>query len=164
MGKLGRARGLNGEMYVTPLTDFPERFLELKEIFVKTKAEWKATAIRASRLIGGRPVVLLEGITNPEQAAAYTNKELAVTESDIVALPEGQHYIFDLVGCALIDEASGDTLGEIVDVEHYPANDVYVVSSPDAKKRLFPAVEDFVRKIDTKGRKVLVRKAGFIED
>ena len=51
IGKLGKPRGLQGELLVLPLTDFPERFLKMKEILVSTRnGSWETMAIEASTL------------------------------------------------------------------------------------------------------------------
>ena len=96
VGKLGKSRGLGGEIYVTPSTDFPERFLDLKEVYLADHGDWKRMQIASSRRVGCR-----------EDAARLTNRELAVDADQLVELPPNSYYTFDLVGCEVFEVMSG---------------------------------------------------------
>ena len=162
VGKLGRTRGLDGEMYITPATDFPERFFELTSIFVRTQNEWESLPIEKVRMIGKRPAVKFKRINSPEDAASLTNRDIAVTKDQVVKLPDKMYYIFDLVGCVVKDKATDETIGTIVDVEQYPANDAYVIETPEKEKIRFPAVKQFVHSVDIENKLVLVDRAGLM--
>ncbi|HWR83413.1 MAG TPA: ribosome maturation factor RimM, partial [Candidatus Deferrimicrobium sp.] len=164
VGKLGRPRGVNGELHVTLATDFPERFIGLTEIFVRDKGGWEKRGLVSSRMVGGQPVLGFENVTSPEEAARLTNRELAVPRNLAVALPEGTYYIFDLIGCDVFDESSGEQIGQVADVERYPANDLYVVRAADGRQWLCPVVRHVVKSVDIKGRKIVVDRAGLLED
>ena len=162
VGKLGRTRGLEGEIYITPVTDFPERFLELKSIFVKNKKEWEKIHIDFVRMIGKRPAVRFKNVRSPEDASVFVNRDIAVLKNDLVELPEKSFYIFDLIGCQVKDEATDDIIGEVIDVEQYPANDAYVIELPDKEKVRFPAVKQFVKSIDIENKQIVIDKAGLM--
>ncbi|UCC45514.1 MAG: 16S rRNA processing protein RimM [Candidatus Zixiibacteriota bacterium] len=162
VGKLGKTRGVRGEIYVTPTTDFPDRFLNLKEIFTSDRSDWVLMRIESSRMISGRPVLKFEGIESKEEAARLTNRELAVTRDQLVELPENSYYLFDLVGCTVIDNESRKKLGTVTDVQQYPANDVYLIETEDGKEALIPAVKEFVIRVDIENKTVFVDRAGML--
>jgi len=164
VGRLGRTRGVHGWLWITPDTDFPERFADLKLILVSEQDSWREIKVEAAEVIGGRPLIKLAGIDNREDASRLTNRTLAVTAEQLVPLPPDIHYIFDLVGCDVMDAEAGQKLGVIVDIIRYPANDVYLVRTSGGRDVLFPAVADFVREIDTANRRVLVRNGGLFDD
>jgi len=164
VGLLGRTRGIHGEIYVIPDTDFPDRFVGLSEIYIENRGRWEKIKLKSSNMISGRPVVRFENVTTREDAARYTNRRIAVLDSEMVALPEGSYYIYDLIGCSVIEENTDKLLGTVENVEQYPANDVYVIKMPDGNKVLFPAIKQFVRSIDAAGRRIIVDPAGFPED
>ncbi|MEA2030043.1 MAG: ribosome maturation factor RimM [candidate division Zixibacteria bacterium] len=164
VGRLGRPRGINGEIFVTPDTDFPDRFIGLEEIFIGNHGNWEKLEIESSRLVSGRPVLLFEGMRSPEDVARLTNCELAVLKENLVELPQESYYIFDLIGCEVIEENTGRLFGKIVDVEQYPANDAYVIDTVKGDRILFPAVKQFVKEIDIIAKRVTIDVAGMIED
>ena len=163
VGKLGRSRGLHGDIYVTPETDFPERFNGLKEIYVQNRDGWKKMPLERTDFISGRPVLKFEGIDNPEEIARLTNRLLAVPRDRLVELPEDTFYIFDLIGCNVFQEGSEELIGEIVNVEQYPGNDVYVVRTTNDREILFPATKECIRSIDTDNRKIIVNGPGLLD-
>jgi 16S rRNA processing protein RimM len=162
VGKLGRARGLQGDLFITPMTDFPERFGELEEILVRGPKSWESRRIVASDFISGRPVIRFDGITNPEEASRLTNRLLAVPRTEVFELPEGSRYVFDLIGYDVVGE-DDQPIGRLVDVQRYPANDVYVIEAADNSRVVLAAVAQFVRKIDDAEKKITISKAGLVD-
>ncbi len=160
VGKIGRPRGIHGEVYVTPLTDFPDRFVGLKEIYLDSRGAWEKKTIVSSRLIGGRPVIGLEEVHNPEEASRLTNRILAVPRDQVVELPEDTYFLFDIIGASVIDLTSGEKVGELVDVHQYPANDVYVIKKNDGGELLCPAIKEFVKQVDIAAKKIVIVTAG----
>ena len=164
VGKLGKVRGVKGEIYVTPLTDFPERFVGQKEIYIDNRGQWVKYKIESARLVSGRPVLKLAGIDNPEDAARLTNRGLAVTEDQLVKLPEGSYFIFDLIGCRVYDDETGTLIGELVDVQQQPANDVYVIKKEDGDEQVLAAIRQFVKSIDIRDKKITIDRAGLFKE
>jgi 16S rRNA processing protein RimM len=163
IGRLGRTRGVRGDLWITPDTDFPERFLILKEVYVEERGQWRRRRIADTRLIGARPTIRFEGVTNRETAARLTNQPLAVLRSEIVRPPEGSHFIHDLASCQVYEQASGRLLGYLRDVERYPANDVYVIELKSGRTIRFPAVAALVKEIDIARKRIVIDPAGFSE-
>ena len=150
-------------MFITPVTDFPERFVGLKQILVKQKDGWQMMEIDTARIVSGRPAIKFANVDTPEDAARLTNRELAVDRSELVELPEDMFYHFDLIGCKVYNVESGEEIGEIVDVESYPANDVYVIRIESDKLMRLPVVREFVKSVDIKNLRVDIDLAGLIE-
>ena len=163
VGRLGRPWGVKGEIFVTPLTDFPERFDNIEEIFVSSKNDWEKKKIVSSKFISGRPVLLFENINSPEQASRLTNRYLAIPKSMVRELPEGSNYIYDLIGCQVIDDKTGEAIGKITEVGLFPANDVYMIETNDGKIKSLPVIERYVKKVDADSKKVFVDPSGMIE-
>lgn len=142
------------------MTDFPDRFLDLDEIYMESRGKWEVIAIEESSMISGRPVLKIAGFNTPEDVARLTNNRLAVTRDQLVELPSDTFYVFDLIDCAVIDGDTGEEIGTVVDIVQYPANDVYVIRMLDGSETLCPAVREFVMSVDVDGKKVVVRAAG----
>ncbi len=163
VGQLGRPRGTGGEIYVTPLTDFPERFEKMTEIYISGGDNWTKMKIISSQMISDRPVLRLENIESPEDAARLTNKYLAVPKSEIIKPPQDSFYIFELIGADVFDEETKRRVGTIHDVEKFPANDVYVIKTADGRKLSLAAVRRYVKNVDIQNKRVVIDSAGLIE-
>jgi len=163
VGRLGRPRGINGELFITPETDFPERFVGLKQIQVRYKDGWRFMEIECARMVSGRPAIKFKNIDTPEDAARLTNHELGVGRSDLVKLPDDMFYHFDLIGCEVHDESTMELIGRLVDIESYPANDVYVIEDPDKKLLRLPVVREFVKSVNIEKRRIEIDSHGLLD-
>lgn len=144
MGKAGAPHGVKGEIRVIPLTDFPQRFHELKQVYFDTgKAE--ITACRSHKQF---IILKLKGCDDRDTAAAYTGKLLYIERSAAVPLDEGEYYTFDIVGLQVLDTA-GNVLGEVTDVLRTGSNDVYAVKNQENGRELMvPALKKIVQEIN----------------
>jgi 16S rRNA processing protein RimM len=107
--------------------------------------------VRATRMHKGRPLAAFDGFDDVAAAAALVGATLALDRSDVVLSP-GEYLDTDLVGCALEDSA-GAALGDVVAVEHYPAQDMLVIGPG---RTLVPMVRAFVKSIDLGRRRISV--------
>lgn len=146
--------GLRGAVKANIRTDFPDRFERLEEVFVAPPGaasivNWELKKLLSAKLQNDKVVVLrFEGLTKVEQVENLRGYNVAVPYSETVPLPEGEYYIFQIIG---LDVYSTEDVyvGKVVNVERLPANDVYSVRGPLSKNDvLIPAVKDIVKNID----------------
>jgi 16S rRNA processing protein RimM len=73
-------------------------------------------------------------------------------------------YDHQLVGLRALDPAGGD-LGEVVAVEHLPAQDLLVVRRPEGARRMVPFVAAIVPSVDVPGGTLVVdAPPGLLDD
>jgi 16S rRNA processing protein RimM len=81
---------------------------------------------------------------------------VTIPKDQLAPLPEGQHYVFDLIGCQVVDADDVD-LGAVTQVLPMPSADVIVVRRPRGGEAMVPMVGDFVESVDTQARQIRVR-------
>ena len=164
IGRIAKSQGREGEVAVTPLTDFPERFQELSRAFIEgTGGEPVSLTVQAVRWHKGRPVVKFAGISNIGDAESLAGKELRIPESEIVKLPAGTFYHHDIEGLRVIDRRRGP-LGTAERVLSTGGTDVIVVRTPGGGELLLPFCEEICRRIDLDaGRLEVEAPEGLIE-
>ena len=148
IGKLGKARGLSGELRIIPLTDFEGRFDDLKEVFVGGKL----MQIDSVNHIGEEIFIKFEGIDNRESAKTLTNKILTVPRSQAAPLADDEFYTFDIIGCEVF--ASGKKIGVVNEVLKTGSNDVFQVKGDT--EILIPALKSVVQKINIVDKKIFI--------
>ena len=144
--------GLRGELKIAPSRigeDALAAGIDVRAMLADGTS--RALRVRALRLHQGRPLLAFEGIDDANAAQALAGATLFVDRA-IVAMGEGEYFDDDLVGCALVDVA-GTVLGEVVAVEHYPAQDVLLVGP---RRAMVPLVRAFVRGVDVGARRITV--------
>lgn len=152
VGQIGAPHGVRGEVRVAPQTDFPDRFELLKTVYVGD-----GTVLKISRVRYHKQFVILkfEGLDDRNQVEPLKNKLLSIDRKDLMPLPEGHHYIFEIVGLEVYDLA-GNRLGKVNEVLHTGSNDVYVVERDGEQPLLIPALKQVVHQIDVPGGRITV--------
>ena len=75
---------------------------------------------------------------------------------------EEQYFISDLIGCTGIDE-QGKVLGTITDVWIMPANDVWVLSTPEGDIPL-PVIDEVILSTEIQKKQVVIRLIDGLRD
>ena len=94
-------------------------------------------------------------IPDRNTAELFSKKQIQVRREDLVELPEGRYYIFDIIGLE-VQDTNGNVLGTVTDVLQPGANDVYVVSKDGEPDQLFAAIEEVVKDIDVENKLMIV--------
>jgi 16S rRNA processing protein RimM len=154
VGRLRRSHGLQGEMIMDVLTDFPERLSIGKVVYIGDTH--MPIVIRSMRPKDKEILISFEEIQDPESAALFRNQYLFVRADEIPPLPEGEYYHHQLLGLTAISP-QGENLGTLVEIIETGAKDVYVIRSDEKQDDLLiPAVEPFVLQIDLDHKKIIV--------
>lgn len=156
VGVITSTHGIRGEVKVYPTTDDVNRFKKSTKIILDTGKEQIPLEIEGVKFFKNMVILKFKGIDNINDIEKYKGKDLLVTREHAIKLEEGEHFIFDLIGCHVITE-DGQALGEVTEVLKTGANDVYVVQSEDGKEILIPYIKECVLNIDTKQKKILIR-------
>ena len=151
VGQVTAPFGVRGEVKVRPETDFPERFLGLRQVCLEFRnGEEKLVRVRGARLTPKAILVTFAGYADRDQVEALRGAWVKIRESTAAPLPEGSYYVHRLLGLQVVTE-DGRELGEITEVLRTPANDVYV--TPQA---LIPALREVVKEINFAQRRMVV--------
>jgi len=145
-------RGLEGDLRVMVLTDFPDRLAVGASVVVEGETEPRRI-IRAGTSRQG-PVLRLDGVTDRASAAALIGRHLSATEAPDT-LPAGTYWWHELEGLDVID-AEGRALGRLEEVFRAGTNEVYRVVGPDAEL-LVPALRSVVLAIDLRVGRMTIR-------
>jgi len=155
IGRIVKVWGLKGEVKVLPLTHDPERFERLSSVLiVSPEGKEQKRRIKGARYIKDSVLLSLEGILSAEQAKGLVNYFIKITESDLEHLPEGEYYIFQLIGIEVFTD-QGVRVGALTDIFSTGSNDIYVVTEGN-KEYLVPAIRDIVKEIDMERRRMVI--------
>ena len=152
IGRVGAAHGIQGDLRIIPLTDFPERFDALREVMVGDEL----LHVERVKPQGKNVLVRFREYAVREEAQKLTGRLLTVARAEAAPIYAGEYYVFDIVGLTVCDEEDNE-LGTVEDVLRTGSNDVYAVRSEDGREILIPALRKVVRAIDVAGGRMTVR-------
>ena len=142
-------------MKVFSLTDIPDRFAQLKSIFLGPDyISYKITAVRPYR--GDMVILKLEGVDDAAIVDTLRGRDLSIPLDKLAKLPQDSYYQHDILGIRVVTLA-GREVGTIIDIMETGSNDVYVVRGEDGPQILLPAIKDVVKQVD------LIRQMMYIE-
>jgi len=163
IGKFGRTHGVAGDVRVRFYKGDASRLAGLTRLYLIKNVPANGTTgaamktLEIERAIGGiDPKVKIVGYDTPEQTRGLVNQEIFVPRGALPPAPAGEEYVFNLIGMQVEDE-TGANLGALESVESYPANDVYVIRDQSGQERLFPAVPEFMVRIDKPRNTIVIR-------
>ncbi len=155
IGKAAKPFGVKGEMKIEPMTDFPERFNDLRRVYLVSPAGKEIVCeVKSVRYAGVTPLIVFDGYDSPEKAKALNGWLVKVPEEESVPLPEGQYYRYELIGMEVLSEG-GEKLGAIVDIFGTGSNDVYVMKR-GRKEIYLPATKEVIKRIDRKTKQMII--------
>ena len=142
VGRIVNAHGIRGEVRVQPRDGDPYFLTEFKTFYI----DGKPVNPTANHVHKSLVLMKFPGVDDMNAALTWKDKVLYIRRED-AHLPEGEYFDDELLGVEVYDEATGALLGEIKQVETYPASKVYTVKGE--KEYLVPAVKDaFIRSVD----------------
>jgi 16S rRNA processing protein RimM len=158
VGRILRPHGVKGAVVVEVRTDEPEQRYAVGARLVTEAPDGRSgdLTVAALRPHQGRLIVTFQGVGDREAADALRGVLLQV-DSETVALPADPDEFLDhqLVGLVAVTPA-GETIGEVVSVDHAPSSDLLVVRRPGGRMALVPFVAAIVPEVDLDGGRVLV--------
>jgi 16S rRNA processing protein RimM len=155
VGRITRAHGVKGEVAVLPLSQVADRFEPGSRVLAGEDGR-RVLVVKEARPHRSRLLITFEGVGDRDQAEALQGTYLFVPSSDSPSLPTGEYWTHDLIGCEVFTE-NGRSLGELREVIHTPANDVWVVQGQEGET-LVPALKDVVSEVDLGARRIVVRE------
>ena len=150
IGRIVNAHGIKGEVRVQPRDGDPA-FLTRFSTFL---LDGRAVTPTANHVHKNFTLMKFPGVDDMDAALSLKGKILYLRRED-AKLEEGEFFDEELLGMEVLDEASGEVLGELVAVEQYPAHPVYTVRG--RQEYLIPAVpEVFIRSVDLDANRMVV--------
>lgn len=161
VGQIVNTHGIRGGLKVLPLTDYDERFEELKWVYIEGLEEkFYITSLQYQK---NNLIITFKGYQDINQVEKFKGKYLIIDETQRRQLPEDTYYIADILGLEVYT-VEGDFLGKIKDVLQAGSNEVYLIEAAGGKEIMIPAVKEFVPEIDLENKRITVKPIeGMIE-
>ncbi len=153
VGNINKAHGTKGEVFVWPLTDYPESAFAPGVILYQGDEGGNApdptlptVVIRSVRPFQRGFLLKLEGVEDRSQAEGLRGRYLLRPMEEIEALGEGEVFYHDLLGMRVVT-VGGEEVGEIVEVYALRPADLLEVRGSRGTVHV-PFLESIVERLD----------------
>lgn len=171
IGTIVAPQGLEGELRVLSVSDFPERFQKrgIRGIQAPQGGEIREITLLRGRELPGKNVYIikLEGVENREQAEALRGYKLWANKLEKPRLKADEYHVSELVNLEVYHHLTGEKIGVVVDIL-WAGNDILAVqleanlasvkkkspSSDEGTRALVPFVKEIVPLVDLKAGRI----------
>jgi 16S rRNA processing protein RimM len=149
-----RTRGLKGELVADLLTDFPERFEEVSQLWaIGPGGQSQQLDLENYWFQNERIVLKFAGFDSIETAAELVGFEFVVPEAERVQLSENEYYDWELAEC-VVEIKGGPALGKVREVMRTGGVELLVVEAE--RDLLVPMAASIVLEIDLAGKRIII--------
>ncbi len=161
-------RGNRGELLAEPLSDVPERFAALREVFLAPEGDsrvlGKSFQVESAWWHKARLVLKLGGVDTISGAERWRNHEVRVPLENRPALPAGEYYQSDLVGFEVVEREDGRPLGLVRGWREYGGPALLEVETAGGGEILIPFAASICVEVDSGKRRILVELPAGLKD
>ena len=155
IARLSKPRGLRGEMVADILTNFPERFENLKTVLlVRPDGETAEIEIEKFWFQKKRVVLKFVNFDSIEAAETLRNCEICVAETEAVELEADEFFDWELEGCA-VETIAGEKIGTVKELMRTGGTEILVVAG-EAKEYLIPFAETICTSVDIENKLIKI--------
>jgi 16S rRNA processing protein RimM len=151
-----RERGNIGEVLARSVSDVPGRIESLRKAHLRLPdGSEESVTIESSWVHGENWVLKFAGVDSIDAARRLRGGDLWIPREERGALPEGEYFQSDLLGCTVLDEKNGRVLGVIEGFEQYGGPLLLEVRA-EGREVLIPFVPAICVSVDLSNRSIAV--------
>lgn len=140
IGRIVKPQGIKGELKVLPITDDTDRFNDLKSILIDGNEYFVLRSdVRADGVY-----MTLKGVGDRNAAELLRDKYICVDRRDAIKLPEGAHFIVDVIGCRVY--VGEEFVGTVKDIFNNGGGEIYELTGKH--HIMFPNVRGIIENMD----------------
>jgi 16S rRNA processing protein RimM len=156
VGRIGRAHGIRGDVFVDVRTDDPEARFAAGSVLATDPAEVGPLTVAEARNHSGKLVVSFAGYTDRSAAETLRGIRLVIDSDQLEPTDDpDEFHDHELLGLSVV-LTDGSVLGTVSEVVHGPAGDLLAVAREGGSEVLIPFIHEFVPEVDVPGRRLVV--------
>lgn len=146
LGEILRPQGIKGEVKIKHYTDDPARFSALQTVYFPLDEGYTPVRLLNSRNQKDDVFLLIEGVSDRDEAEKLRGKKLYVRREDALPLEKDEYFIADLLGASVVTK-KGEPIGTLKEIFPAGGADVYRVKTKEGML-MFPALQKVIVNTD----------------
>ena len=156
IGRLGKTHGVKGEISFHFTDDVFDR-VDADYVFIETEGLQVPFFFEEYRFRSEETAfVKFDGIDDATRAAQLTGCDVYFPR-ELADTGDGELTWTEIVGYAIADSNTKQTIGEITAVDLSTINTLFEVRTPEGQSLLIPANDDLIDEIDRQERRIIMR-------
>jgi 16S rRNA processing protein RimM len=152
VARLGKTRGNRGEITALALSDRPERYQALGQVYLCGTGAPLSRQVERTWFHNGTLIFKFQGVDTISEAELLAGMEVRIPLAERTELEPGEFFQSDLVGCEVVDRKSGARLGRVEAWQDGGGGGLLVVEGG----LLIPFARSICVEIDVQARRIVV--------
>lgn len=152
LGLITKPFGYKGQLYIYLDTDEPEKYANLRAVFLLEGDEYIPYMIEEINLQGNKTAIVKFMDVDGEDAKALVKSELYLPLGDLPPLTGNHFYYHEVIGFQVVDSVRGEigTCKDFIDISNQPI----MVVDYSGTEILIPAVDEIFKEVDRDGKRL----------
>lgn len=156
VGGVVKPHGIRGEFCIKSYADSPSLFDGVTTLYLQEgDKEPKPVAFGSWREHKGLVLLKIKGVDDRDRADELRGRTVLVREEDLPEPGEGEHYLYQMMGCRVTLE-DGTAVGVLEQFFETAEQDTWVIVNDEGVEILLPAVPEFVLDIDLDNETIVI--------
>ena len=158
IAKILNFHGINGELKLGFTKGKDEQISALKEIFLLTDGEYKSYKVSSVRFHKQFAIMKLKEFNNINEILKFKGENIYI-KREIVEnnLKKDEYLIDDLIGSEVFNQEN-KKIGVVKNIEENAAGSLLLIATTKHKNCLVPFINQFVTKVDTGKKQIIINE------
>jgi len=152
VARLGKTRGNRGEITALALSDRPERYQALGQVYLFGAGAPSPRQVEHTWFHNGTLIFKFQGVDTISDAELLVGMEVRIPLAERTEIEPGDFFQSDLVGCEVVDRKTGGRLGRVEAWQDGGGSGLLVVEGG----LLIPFARSICVEIDVQARRIAV--------
>lgn len=158
IAKVLNFHGINGELKLGFTKGKEEQIQNLKEVFICSDGDYTSYKVSAVRFHKQFAIMKLKEFNNINEILGFKGESLYVPKSVVESnLKQDEYLVDDLIGADVYNQ-NEEKVGTVKNIEENAAGSLLSITTTQKKNCLIPFVNQFVTKVDTKNKLIVINE------
>ena len=164
IAKVLNFHGINGELKLGFTKGKEEQIKNLKKIYLFLDNDYKSFNVSAVRFHKQFAIMKLKEFNNINEILGFKGENVYIPKEVVEEnMKEDEYLIDDLIGAEVFNQ-NDEKIGMVKEVQENAAGSLLLISTTKHKNCLIPFINQFVTKVDTEKKQIIINEIeGLIE-
>ena len=158
IAKILNFHGINGELKLGFTKGKDEQIANLKEIFLYLDDEYKPFKVSSVRFHKQFAIMKLKEFNNINEILQFKGENIFIKRETVESnLKQDEYLIDDLIGSEVLNQ-NNEKIGVVKNIEENAAGSLLAIATTKHKNCLVPFINQFVTKVDTQKKQIIINE------
>ena len=164
IAKVLNFHGINGELKLGFTKGKEDQIKNLKEIYLLIESEYKSYNVSTVKFHKQFAIMKLKEFNNINEVLEFKGMNVYIPKNIVEKnMKENEYFVDDLIGAEVFNQ-NDEKIGTVKEIQENAAGSLLSISTTKHKNCLIPFINQFITKVDTSKKQIIINEIeGLIE-